>query len=153
MATGVYIAEQIGKGAKIQIEVYVANPWNDAVPTRAKMLAKIWYDPTDGWSIFAAERAGTQADIEYDQVFDKFVDVNIADTDVSWRKADTAAKKYIIQKYGLPKNWKSPTESNLDTKTWIGIKGDSHDRARIAVTYDSAADPSMTALHQAMRRL
>ncbi len=150
MATAVYVAEHsiVRDVTFATVSAYVPNPWGDQPPQQYKLLAKVYYapDPTrspwkEKWTILGASRAGTMADIEYDKLSNDLMD-DTPDPNLRLEKAAAAAKKAVIRKYGLPKNW-VPTDN-------LGLHGQVHDRDHIRLGDAGQIDASMPALAECL---
>ena len=146
MATAVYVAEHsiVRDVTFAKVDVLVANPWADFPPLHSKWLAEVYYAPNpsrspwkEQWSVFSAERAGTLADIEFDKLSDELID-DTPDPDLRQEKADTAAKKIVVQKYALPKDWQPARD--------LGLSGQYHDHNHIHIGAVSGINASMSAL-------
>jgi len=146
MATAVYVAQHsiVRDVTFSKVDVLVANPWADFPPLHSKWLAEVYYAPNpsrspwkEQWSIFSADRAGTLADIEFDKLSDELID-ETPDPDLRQKKADTAAKKIVVQKYSLPKDWQSARD--------LGLNGQYHDHDHIHISPVSGIDASISAL-------
>ena len=123
IATGVYVAEHsiVGNVTFATVGVFIPNPWGDDVPQEATQLAKVYYAPNpsespwkDVWYYTAATTASSQADIEFDRLSSDLLDANIQDPDVRQDHADAAAKRIVVKKYHLPRNWQPRTEFLMD---------------------------------------
>jgi hypothetical protein len=131
--------------------VIVPNPWADFPPQRMKKLAVVIYDPDKqlaaaDWFITGAEHAATLADIEYDLLGDKLQDGTVVDPAQREEKADNAARKIVIRKYGLPKDWVSAA----DRIGYLGITGTPHDREHIHIAVPDGTESSMANLHRCL---
>ena len=150
ITTAVYIAEHsiVRDTTFVTAEVYVTNPWSDFPPQHFKLLAKVYYAPDpsrspwkERWSISGATHAGTLADIEYDKLSNDLIDDpdKTPDPNVRWAKAEAAARKAVIRKYSLSKDWK-PTEN-------LGLDGQNHDRDHVRTKNAEGISASMDALN------
>lgn len=70
-----------------------------------------------------------------DKLSDELID-DTQDPDLRQKKADTAAKKIVVQKYAQPKNWQPARD--------LGLSGQNHDHINIGTV--SGIDASMSAL-------
>jgi hypothetical protein len=153
MATGVYVAEHaiVSDVTAAQVLVIVPNPEDDFPPQLIKELAKVYFDRNTRiwdkqWGIFAADHAATLADIEYFELSDKLVDGTITDPDKRQEKADSAARKMIIKKYGLPKDW----VSTADKIGYFGTRSTDHSREHMQITEPDGIERSMADLHRCL---
>lgn len=157
-ATAAYVAEQtiINNVTFSTVEVYVPNPWGDFPPTATKTLAKAYYSgpdpkrspwPDEQWAVFVSNRAGTLADIEFEELsgalLEKFGS-KIDDPNELSNKADAEARRLIIRKYHLSNNWQP--------SILIGPGGDRIARYQIHVTITEGLDKSISALHECLSR-
>jgi len=157
-ATAAYVAEQsiINNVTFSTVEVYVPNPWGDFPPTATKTLAKAYYSgpdpkrspwPDEQWAVFVSNRAGTLADIEFDELsgalLEKFAS-KIDDPDELSNKAGAEARRLIIRKYHLTNKWQPSIQ--------IGVSGDRIARHQIHVTSTEGLEKSVAALHECLSR-
>jgi hypothetical protein len=149
LATAIYVAEHslVLDAAFAKVEVFVPNPWGDNSPTGHKILATVYYDPTlviskpkEEWLIIGAKKAGTPADIEYDKLSNDLIEepAEVPDPELRMQRAEAAAKKAVVKKYGLPADWQ-PTEN-------LGLDGQTHDRNHIRLINPDPDDKSTVAL-------
>lgn len=156
MATGIYVAEHsIINGAKrSQVEVITPNPWDDWPPMHAKWLARVDCDPDPaspgGWNWFieTAATAGTVADIDFDIAVDDQIGKlsgKLANPDELGDRATAMARKIIIKKYSLPKNWQ-------DRDLNLGLTGKMYARAGVRISSREGVEQSLekllSCLHQ-----
>lgn len=156
MATGIYVAEHsIVNGAKrSEVEVITPNPWADWPPMHAKWLARVDCDPDaaipGGWNWFieSASTAGTIADIDFDIIVDDQIGIlsdKVGNPDNLGDRAVAAARKIIIKKYNLPKNWH---DRDLD----LGLTGRVYARTSLRISSAEGGKNSLTQLLTCLRR-
>lgn len=149
VATAIYVAEHsmVRDVTFVEAEVYVPNPWADFPPQHSKLLAKVYYGPDparspwkEPWGIFAAKHAGSLAEIEYDVLANDLIDdpAKTPNPIERLQKAEQAAKREVIAKYGLSKTWEPRDD--------VGLDGQGHDREHIRITDGGGLEPSLTAL-------
>jgi hypothetical protein len=155
MATGVYVAEHaiVGDVTATEVLVIIPNPGADFPPQMPKELAKVYFDPNTRmwdkkWLVLGAGHAGTLADLEYYELGDQLLDGTITDPDKQQEKADNAARKIVIKKYGLPKDWKS----KIDDVTYLGLHETTLDRENIHITVPDGIAESMASLQGCLSR-
>src|SRR5207249_3236596 len=99
------------------------------------------------WAVFVSNRAGTLADIEFDELsgalLEKFGS-KIDDPNELSNKADAEARRLIIRKYHLSNNWQP--------SILIGPSGDRIARNQIHVTSTEGLEKSVAALHECLSR-
>lgn len=148
MATAVHIAEHaiVGDAIFAQVTVLVPNQWGIS-PQQAKLLSKVHYLPQPTRSpreeervILGASRAGTAADVEYDELSNDLIEnpSKMPDPERRLTRAAAAAKAAVIKKYRLPANL-VPTER-------LGLNGQVHDREVISITPGAEIGTSIPAL-------
>lgn len=156
MATAVYVAEKsiINDVTYSEVEVYVPTPWADFPPTHSKMIAKAYYAgpdprkspwPNEQWTIHSASRAATLPEIEFDELTNTLIEKlssRIHDPDLLGRKADEEARKLLIQKYGLARNWQ-PSDNG-------GLNGPHASRTQIGIASTEGVEASMAALRKCL---
>lgn len=114
-ATAVYLTNlAIKNGApSATAEVFQENPWGDRPPQEYKLLAKVYYDPTESekgkapWAIFLSDKMAPMQDIEFDELAGEISSGQNPEKDPEQQmeRNDKQAKAVIIKKYRLPKGW------------------------------------------------
>lgn len=136
LATVAYVSEQAITGGVTFVEtsVFVENPWGDAPPQQAKILAKAYYAPdtsqspwSEPWLIEASSKAPSLAEVaedEYEEELTGKQPLNL-DPGVRLDRAVAAAIRRTKAEFHLPASWK-PTP-------FPGLDGTNHDRDAITI--------------------
>ena len=149
LATAAYVAEHaiVGDVTFAEVSVFVPNPRGDFPPQHVKLLAKAYYAPVpsrsprdDQWLLLGAKHAATPADVEFAELSNDLLEDpgKVTDADELAQRADSAARRVVIQKYRLPQDWK-PSDG-------LGLDGQKHDRDHLHITGQDEGDRSMAAV-------